>query len=182
MKNGDHMLIGVISDTHIPERASKIPENVFKTFNGVDMILHAGDLVSREVIQELESLAPLKCVQGNMDRVYGTQLPENDTINIGGIKIGLSHGEVYPRGNTQQLRYIAMELGVEVLITGHTHWPFIKEVDKVLLLNPGSPTVPRMSDPSVMLLEIEDRKLDVRIIKIGAPVCKALNFKGHLQK
>lgn len=182
MKKSSHMLIGVISDTHIPERAPKIPENVFKTFEGVDMILHAGDLVSNDVIHELENLAPLKCVQGNMDRVYGTHLPENDIINAGGIKIGLNHGEVYPRGDTQQLKYIAMEMGVEVLITGHTHWPFIKKLDKILLLNPGSPTVPRMSDPSVMLLEIEDKKLDVKIVKIGDPVCKALNFKGHIKQ
>lgn len=74
-----------------------------------------------------------------------------------------------------------MEMGVEVLITGHTHWPFIKEVGDVLLLNPGSPTVPRLSDPSVMLLEIENKKIDAEIIKIGDPVCKALNFEGKLK-
>lgn len=172
------MLLGVISDTHIPERASKIPETVFKIFEGTDMILHAGDLVSYEVLEELESIATTRCVQGNMDRVYGAKLPKRDIITIEGIKIGLNHGEVYPRGDTQQLKYIAMEMDVKVLITGHTHWAFIKEVDGILLLNPGSPTVPRLSDPSVMLIEIEDQKLDARIIKIGDPVCKALNFKG----
>jgi len=171
------MLIGIISDTHIPERASNIPEKVFNVFNNVDMILHAGDLVSYEVLDELEKIAPTKCSQGNMDRAYGVKLPKKVAFKAECVKIGLNHGEVYPRGDTQQLKYIAMEMDVEVLITGHTHWPFINEVDDILLLNPGSPTVPRLSDPSVMLLEIENKKIDVEIVKIGKPVCKALNFE-----
>ena len=171
------MLIGVISDTHIPERASKIPEKVFDIFKDVDMILHAGDLVSLDVLEELEKIAPTKCSQGNIDRACGIKLPKSVIIEVEGVKIGLNHGQVYPRGDTQQLKYIAMELGVEILITGHTHWSFITELEDLLLLNPGSPTVPRLSDPSVMLLKIENKKVDVEIIKIGKPVCKALNFQ-----
>lgn len=173
------MLIGVISDTHIPERAVKIPEAVFEAFKDVEMILHAGDIVSTNVLQELENLAPTLCVQGNMDRMYGLKLPKQEVIEVNGIQIGLNHGEVYPRGDTQQLKYIGMEMGVEVLITGHTHTSFIKELDKMLLLNPGSPTVPRMSDPSIMLVDVQDNSLDARIIKIGNSACKALNFKGR---
>ena len=172
------MLIGVISDTHIPERASKIPEVVFDVFNDGDMILHAGDLVSQDVLRELQKIAPTKCSQGNMDRAYGLNLPKNIFFEVEEIKVGLNHGEVYPRGDTQQLKYISLEMGVEVLITGHTHWSFIKEVGNVLLLNPGSPTVPRLSDPSVMLLNIENKKLDAEIVKIGDPICKALNFES----
>lgn len=170
------MLIGVLSDTHIPERADKIPETVIETFKDVEMILHAGDLVSMDVFDELENLAPTICVEGNMDRVYGLKLPKHEVIKIDGYKIGLSHGEVYPRGDTQQLEYIGMEMDVDVLITGHTHIPFIKELENMLLLNPGSPTVPRLSDPSVMLLDVGKEFIDARIIKIGSPVCKSLNF------
>ena len=172
------MLIGAISDTHIPERTSKIPEMVFKIFNDVDMIVHAGDLVSFDVLEELEKIAPTKCSQGNMDRAYNLKIPRNVFLEIEGLKIGLNHGEVYPRGDTQQLKYIALEMGVEVLISGHTHWPFIKEVGDVLLLNPGSPTVPRLSDPAVMLIEINNTKIDAQIVKIGDSSCKALNFEG----
>ena len=173
------MLIGVISDTHIPERADKIPKAVFEVFKDVEMIFHAGDLVSMDVLQDLENLAPTWCVQGNMDRMCGLELPKQEIVKVDGIKIGLDHGEVYPRGDTQQLKYIGMEMGVNVLISGHTHISFIKEVDNMLLLNPGSPTVPRLSDPSVMLVEVKDKNLDARIIKIGEPVCRALNFKGR---
>jgi putative phosphoesterase len=176
------MLIGVISDTHIPERADKIPESVFKTFKDVDMILHAGDLVSIGVMEQLKEIAPIHCVQGNMDRYYGLNIPKRDVVKAEGFEIGLDHGEVYPRGDTQQLKYIGLEMGVDVLITGHTHWAFINEVDDILLLNPGSPTVPRMSDPSVMLLQIENSTIYTRIIKIGKPTCKMLKFKGPNKK
>ena len=173
------MLIGVISDTHIPERAEKIPDIVFEKFKDMDMILHAGDLVSPDVLTQLEKVAPIRCVLGNMDSYYGLGLPKNDIITVFGYRIGLNHGEVYPRGDTLQLKYIAMELDVDILITGHTHWAFIKEVDNILLLNPGSPTVPRMSDPSVMILEITEDQVESRIIKIGNSICKSLNFKGQ---
>jgi len=171
------MLIGVISDTHIPERASLIPEIIFKVFKSVDLILHAGDLVSLSILEELEQIAPTKCSEGNMDRAYGTKLPKSISIEIEGLKVGLNHGEVYPRGDTQQLKYIAMEMGVELLITGHTHWPFIKEVGDILMLNPGSATVPRLSDPSIMLIEINNKKIDVQIVKITDSTCKILNFE-----
>lgn len=172
------MLIGVISDTHIPERAEKIPDVVFKIFENVDMILHAGDLVSLEVLEQLESLAPTKCVQGNIDSFYGLNLPKSDVIAVEGHKIGLNHGEVNPRGDTQQLKYIAMELGADILITGHTHWAFIKKFDNIILLNPGSPTVPRLSDPSIMLLDVKEDSVESEIVKVGNPICKSLNFKG----
>jgi putative phosphoesterase len=70
------------------------------------------------------------------------KLPKRKKIDLEGIAVGLTHGEVYPRGDSQQLRYIGLEMGVEVLITGHTHWAFIEELPDMLLLNPGSPTVP----------------------------------------
>jgi len=174
------MLIGLISDTHIPERADKIPEKVFEVFKDVEMIMHAGDLVSEEVFEELEKIAPTICVQGNMDRMYGQKLPKREIITLENFTIGLDHGEVYPRGDTQQLKYIGMEMGVDVLVTGHTHTPFIKELDNMVLLNPGSPTVPRMSDPTVMLVNVQKNDLDARIIKLGESTCKSLNFKGRI--
>ncbi|MDI9618878.1 metallophosphoesterase [Methanothermobacter sp.] len=171
------MLIGVISDTHIPDRAAELPEAVFEAFRDVELILHAGDLTSPDVLSDLETIAPVECVQGNMDRRYGVDNPRSRVFEIGAYRVGLIHGEVYPRGDTQQLRYLGLELGADVLISGHTHQPFITELEDMLLLNPGSPTVPRLTDPSVMLLEIDNEKLDARIIRTGAPVCRSLNFQ-----
>lgn len=170
------MLIGLISDTHIPDRARIIPQNVIDAFSDVDLILHAGDLTSLSVIEELEKIAPVMAVQGNMDRVSGIDLPKAKTLEAEGLKIGMIHGEVYPRADTQQLVYLAKELDVDILVSGHSHQPKIEKKDGVLLINPGSPIVPRLADRTVMLLEINNKEVDVEIVKIGSPVCSALDF------
>ncbi len=176
------MLIGLISDTHIPDRAKEIPEKVITTFKDVDLILHAGDLTSTQVIDELEKIAPTIAIQGNMDRVAGIKLPNANVIEAEGLKIGLIHGEVYPRGDTQQLLYLAKQLNVNILVSGHSHQPKIEQIEDILLLNPGSPVVPRLADRTVMLLEINNKDVDVEVVKIGNPVCSALDldkFKGE---
>lgn len=175
------MLIGLISDTHIPDRARQIPQNVIDAFSDVDLIIHAGDLTSLEVIEELEKTAPVMAVQGNIDRVNGIDLPKAKTLEAEGLKIGVVHGEVYPRGDTQQLVYLAKELNADILISGHSHQPKIEQTDGVLLINPGSPVVPRLADRTVMILEIYNREVDVQIIKIGAPVCSALDFDKFMR-
>lgn len=168
------MLIGIISDTHIPDRASKIPDKVFEVFKDVDLILHAGDIVDLSVIEQLEEIAPVYAVKGNMD--FDSDLNESEIIEVEDVKIGLNHGYIYPRGDTQQLSYIAQELGVKILVSGHTHQANIQQIGDLLLLNPGSPTNPRLSNPTVMLLEISGSNVEADIIKIGAPVCQSLDF------
>ncbi|MBE6492991.1 MAG: metallophosphoesterase [Methanosphaera stadtmanae] len=158
------MLIGVISDTHIPYRATNIPKKVFEEFKDVDLILHAGDIEELTVLDELKKIAPVKAVNGNCD--YHPELNDFEVIKIENIKIGLTHGTVYPKGDTQQLYYLAKELGVDVLISGHTHRYLIKQVNDVLLLNPGSPTQPRSTEASIMLIKIENSNLEAKIIKI----------------
>jgi len=158
------MLIGVISDTHIPYRATNIPKKVFEEFKDVDLILHAGDIEELTVLDELKKIAPVKAVNGNCD--YHPELNDFEVIKIENIKIGLTHGTVYPKGVTQQLYYLAKELGVDVLISGHTHRSLIKQVNDVLLLNPGSPTQPRSTEASIMLIKIENSNLEAKIIKI----------------
>ena len=140
------------------------------------MILHAGDLTSLDVVEELEKIAPVMAVQGNMDRVNGINLPKAKTLEVEGVKIGIVHGEVYPRADTQQLVYLAKQLDVDILVSGHSHQPKIEQTDGVLLINPGSPIVPRLADRTVMLLEIHNKEVDVQIVKIGSPVCSALDF------
>lgn len=173
------MLIGLISDTHIPDRARVIPTKVLESFEDADLIIHAGDLTTTNVIDELEKIAPVMAIQGNMDRVAGLDLPKARVIECEGIKIGVAHGEVYPRADTQQLLYLAKQLDVNILVTGHSHQPKIEQVEDVLLLNPGSPIVPRLADRTVMLLEINNKNVDVEIVKIGAPVCAALDFSQY---
>ncbi len=173
------MLIGLISDTHIPDRARVLPQKVIDAFSDVELILHAGDLTSPRVIEELESLAPVMAVQGNMDRANGINLPKAKIVEAEGLKIGVIHGEVYPRGDSDQLLYLAKEFDVDILVSGHSHQPKIEQKEGILLLNPGSPVVPRLADRTVMLLEINDKEVDVEIVKIGSPVCSALDFNQY---
>jgi len=173
------MLIGLISDTHIPDRAKVLPTKVLEAFNDVELILHAGDLTSPRVIEELEEIAPVMAVQGNMDRANGIDLPKAKVIEAEGLRIGVIHGEVYPRADSDQLIYLAKELDVDILVSGHSHQPKIEQNHGVLLLNPGSPIVPRLADRTVMLLEINNKQVDVEIVKIGAPVCSALDFDQY---
>ena len=173
------MLIGLISDTHIPDRARVLPQKVIETFNNVELILHAGDLTSPRVIEELESIAPVMAVQGNMDRSSGINLPKAKIVEVEGLKIGVIHGEVYPRGDSAQLLYLAKEFDVDILVSGHSHQPKIEQKEGILLLNPGSPVVPRLADRTVMLLEINNKEVDVEIVKIGPPVCSALDFNQY---
>ena len=175
----NNMLIGLISDTHIPDRANKIPDKVLSSFENVDLIIHAGDLTTMDVIDDLEKIAPVIAIQGNMDRVAGINLPKARVIDAEGVKIGVAHGEVYPRGDTQQLLYLAKQLDVNILVSGHSHQPKIEQVEDVLLLNPGSPVVPRLADRTVMLLEIVNKEVDVELVKVGSPVCSALDFDQY---
>ena len=173
------MLIGLISDTHIPDRARVLPQNVIDAFSDVELIIHAGDLTSMSVIEELERIAPVMAVQGNMDRANRLDLPKAKVIEAEGLRIGVIHGEVYPRADSDQLLYLAKELDVDILVSGHSHQPKIEQKEGKLLLNPGSPIVPRLADRTVMLLKINNKEVDVEIVKTGSPVCSALDFDQY---
>lgn len=170
------MLIGLISDTHIPDRMKELPEKVFEAFKDVEMILHAGDVTSQEVIEKLEEIAPVTAIQGNTDRIVGLNLPKTAVVEAEELKIGVIHGEVYPRADTQQLHYLAKQLDVDILVSGHSHQPKVEKVEDVLLINPGSPTVPRLADRTVMILEINKKEVDVELIKVGSPICSSLDL------
>ncbi len=76
-------IIGLISDTHIPSRSKKLPENVFVLFEDVDMIIHAGDIVRMDVVKSLEKIAPVIAVYGNMDPdSLRTALDEIEMVEI----------------------------------------------------------------------------------------------------
>ena len=170
------MLIGLISDTHIPDRMKELPEKVFEAFKDVEMILHAGDVTSQEVIEKVEEIAPVTAIQGNTDRIVGLDLPKTAVVEAEELKIGVIHGEVYPRADTQQLHYLAKQLDVDILVSGHSHQPKVEKVEDVLLINPGSPTVPRLADRTIMILEINKKEVDVELVKVGSPICSSLDL------
>jgi putative phosphoesterase len=161
--------VGLIADTHIPARAKRIPKMVFKIFENVDFIVHAGDLVQLAVIDELEQLAPVLAVHGNMDgpEVTGA-LPKLNSLKIYGWKIGVMHdpNTLFGRG---KMREIAKQNGFDVLVYGHTHNANIKWEGRILYVNPGSPTNPMASfinKPSVALLKVTKEAITPEIVHI----------------
>jgi len=161
--------IGLISDTHIPVRAKAIPRKVFEIFDKVDYILHAGDLVQLHVIDELEQLAPVLAVSGNMDgpSIRG-KLSKLNSLKIFDWKIGVTHdpGTLCGMG---KMREIANQNCFDVLVYGHTHSASIKWDGNVLFINPGSPTnpiTPFITKPTVALLRITNEKITPEIVQI----------------
>lgn len=134
----------VIGDTHIPDRAEKVPDKLLNIIeNGVpwDTVVFTGDFTSEDVYKWVLKLGKeVYVVSGNMDYL---PLPETRVFVLNDIPIGVHHGDnVYPRGDSKGLTNIAFKLGVKLLFTGHTHSFFIKRgvFENVLLLNPGSLT------------------------------------------
>ena len=157
--------VGVISDTHIPYRAKAIPPIVFELFQGVAMILHAGDLVCDDVIVELEAIAPVYAVHGNVDPPeLVRKLPKKREIHVGGVRIGLIHGDG-PGGSTPE-RALAAFPGVDCVVFGHSHVPMCQRSGATLLFNPGSATDKRWeAQHSVGLLTVAQGAVTGEIIR-----------------
>lgn len=161
--------VGLISDTHIPVRAKKIPSKVFEVFQKVDFIVHAGDLVQLSVIDELEQVAPVLAVYGNMDgaKIRG-MLPKINSLKVYNWKIGVTHnpGALFGMG---KMREIASKNEFDVLVYGHTHSPKVRWEGNTLFINPGSPTNPLppfITKPTVALLRITEEKIMPEIIQL----------------
>lgn len=161
-------IVGLIADTHIPKRALCVPQRVFEIFKNVDFIIHAGDLVELSVIDELEQIAPVLAVQGNMDGFeISNALPKLNSLKIFDYKIGVMHDPKTVNGSNEMLQ-LAKQNGFNVFVYGHTHSSRIKWEEKTLFINPGSPTDPAslINKPSVGLLKITKESIIPQIIDL----------------
>ena len=150
--------------------AKAIPEKVIHIFknNTVSLIIHAGDLVSISVIDELEKIAPVLAVHGNMDSLgVATQLPELNETEILGHKIGVIHGSGGPQGFLERLENMIEEKNYEIVICGHLHNALIEYKFGKLFVNPGSPTDKRWAERNTIgILEITSQNVSPEIIEI----------------
>lgn len=176
------MKIGLISDTHIPEAGDRLPEKIWEVFQDTDLILHAGDLHVLAVLDWLEDIAPVKAARGNGDEGIGGRplVPEDPRIlpahvvHIQGIRIGLTHSIPLP----EEVSWIPLAKTmdrlfgspVDVIVFGDSHVDYIKQQDGVLLVNPGSPTLPYNligHIGTVGILEIDQGKVTPQIVPLG---------------
>jgi len=171
------MKVIAISDTHIKfgSITDHLPGDLIDRMKKADMSIHAGDFVRKKAYDELSALCRLEAVHGNMDDPeLKNMLPERKVIEIEGIKIGIIHQAALAIHDIIGARYMAKEMGVDVLVFGHIHKPVIEKSD-VLIACPGSPTAPRMSEPSAIELVIEDGKISGHIITFEGTLCSALD-------
>jgi uncharacterized protein len=161
--------IGLISDTHIPSRAKGIPQEVFKIFETVDYIIHAGDFVELSVIDDLEQIAPVLAVYGNMDGPQASNvLPKVNSVKVMDWKIGVTHDPGTQYG-MEKIRELAKQNLFNAVVYGHTHTSNIKWEGKTLYINPGSPTCPEppfLCKPTVALLKITKDAIVPEIVQI----------------
>jgi putative phosphoesterase len=160
------MRVGILSDTHVPAIQKALPSKIFELFQGVDLILHAGDIVELSVLDELRLIAPVEAVAGNMDtsEVHLT-LPVKKTLSLGKFKVGLIHGKYRIDIQREMIRKEFSD--VDLIVYGHSHTPFWGKVDDLYFLNPGSPTDKRYAPyNSVALLDIGE-ELNAEIIRIS---------------
>jgi putative phosphoesterase len=148
--------VGVISDTHGLLRPAVLP-----IFKGVEMIIHAGDIGSPEVLDSLRSVAPVVAVRGNNDTErWAKKIPETAIAKIAGASLYVLH-------DLKELSVNVAEIGFAAVISGHSHRPVIDERDGVLYVNPGSAGPRRFKLPiSVARLVIQNGKVQAELIHI----------------
>jgi len=131
-------MIAVISDSHIPKRAEKMPKEFHETLEEAETSVHCGDIVSEEFKEKLEEHGKLIAVKGNCDRI---ELEPSEKFEKKGLKFGAYHGTgITPRGHHPTLVKTAETLSADVLFHGHSHKDEAVRKDGKILVNPGSCT------------------------------------------
>jgi len=143
--------LGVIADTH-----GNLRPEVFEVFREVDHILHGGDVGVWEVITDLEAIAPVTAVSGNVDDAdLRVRLPQVATLQLEGFEIVVTHGDQLGHPTPAKLHAEFPE--AEIIVYGHTHRPLLELVDRtVTVMNPGGAGPARFGlAPSVGIMELE---------------------------
>ena len=155
--------IGVIADTH-----GLFDPVVRRHFKGVEHILHAGDIGDRSVIEQLERIAPVTAVSGNVDDDEQGRFPSESVIELAGRRIAIRH-ILYKGGKlTEGGRAFLQEIQPDICIFGHTHQSKIERFGKTLLFNPGSAGPKRFSLPrGIGRLTILKEKILPKLIRLS---------------
>ncbi|MBI3158950.1 MAG: metallophosphoesterase family protein [Chloroflexi bacterium] len=184
------LTLGIIADTHIPDRARALHPATLDTFRdaGVTEILHAGDICTPRILDQLAQVAPVTAVRGNRDWFARPALPLHRTLVYEAVAIGLTHGHLsWPDYMKDKLAYLArgpqpyrrfaeralsaFPSGVDVVVFGHNHAPYNVIHGDTLVFNPGSATVPNPLEPglrpSVGLLRIDSGRVEGEVLFLG---------------
>jgi putative phosphoesterase len=178
--------IGVLSDTHIPDRVGDLHPDIIPIFqeHKVDVIIHAGDITIPYVLEKLKEVAPVQAVMGNRDWWRLKKLPHSKNLTMKQVKILLTHGhgnlfsyifDKFPhwilgyRFEHFAQKFTKLNLDFDIVIFGHSHYPEKRWVEGRLFFNPGSAYDPLRdhSGPSIGLIEIKGKgEIQTQIIKL----------------
>jgi uncharacterized protein len=134
------VVIAVISDTHLPRGRRRLPDACVERIRAADLLLHAGDIATREVLGEIEAIGPpVRAVWGNVDSAeLRERLPEALTVDAGGARVAMLHDAGPARGRLARMRRRFPDAAAVVF--GHSHIPLHERDGDFQIFNPGSPT------------------------------------------
>jgi putative phosphoesterase len=175
--------LGVVTDSHIPDRMRHLPPAALERLAGVDAILHAGDVSIRSVLDALGQVAPVYAVGGNRDVMLG--LPSRRVLHFEGVRLALTHGHgglwgylrekvlyytvgFYHEGYIRRVRAQFDDVGV--IVYGHSHRPVNRLIDGVLMFNPGSlgPDYRMPYGPAIGFLTIDGASVTGEIVPLNS--------------
>ena len=161
------MQVLVVSDTHIPERAAKIPDQFWKAVMPDSVILHAGDFTDLAVLKELQKKAKqVYAVWGNMDGAeVRAALPEKQMVDLEDYRIGIYHGSGPPLGLEEKV-YRKFPEGLDAIVFGHSHSPYNQKIKNTLMFNPGSIGWNQNGPPTYGILHLEKEGVWGEIVEV----------------
>jgi len=163
------MRIGLLSDTHIPFAEKTLPLEVMKTFHGVDLIMHCGDIYLHSVLGDLEKIAPVLVAKGDDDDeedvLADERVKEKHILKLEGLKLWLVHHKRYPSPSHPWEDQSAIP---DIVVFGHEHRTIVQRTNGILFVNPGSPTFLHYCRGlgTVGILEINSGEADVQILRL----------------
>jgi putative phosphoesterase len=163
------MLVAVISDTHMPRGGRRLPEACVERIAAADLLLHAGDLMTAEVLRELEAIGPpVVAVHGNVDSAELRRLlPAERVVDVGGARIAMIHDAGPRAGRIERMRRRFGDRA-DAVVFGHSHLPLHERAeDGFQIFNPGSPTERRGAAAHTMGIgRAEGGRLDFELIEL----------------
>lgn len=190
----DRAVIGVLADTHLPSREKELPPEILDVFQGVDLILHAGDVDDSKFLEPLRALAPVYAVRGNFHFLDlssgGRDLPDQVSLTVGKWKLVLTHGhqpgpwgfllKVLDFVHFRMLRASNEEINLafaprlrrrypqaDIIVFGHSHHPCQTWLDGVFFFNPGAVSLTVNEVPSVGRLVLTDTAIESEVIVLS---------------
>ena len=160
--------IAIVSDTHLPRGARRLPDGCVEQLRMADLIVHAGDFVTLAVLREFESYGVVVAVHGNVDGAdVRAVLPERAVVESDGARIGIVHDAGPSRGRIRRLR--GKFPNVDAVVFGHSHLPLHERMqDGFQIFNPGSPTERRFAPVHTMgIAEVRAGRVAFELVTLG---------------